>query len=113
MTTIQVGDATVHDHSDFGVTMTNTSRRPVRIESVQLTSHGTAGASGLGDVKDYWDYPSGDHVLAPGESFSFDKLWGFTVDTGHEHVRYRFETCWRGVGESVRQCRVQWVDVMP
>jgi len=44
---------------------------------------------------------------------SFDKLWGFTVDTGHEHVRYVFETCWHGVGETVRQCRTQWVDVLP
>ena len=93
--------------------MTNTSWRPVVIESVRLSSHGTAQASGLGDVKNYWDYPSGEHRLAPGESVSFDKLWGFTVDTGHEHVRYTFRTCWHGVGETVRQCRTQWVDVLP
>ena len=112
-TTIQSGGVTVHDRSQFRVTMTNHSRRPVVIESVKLTSRGTARASGLGDVKDYWDYPSGEHQLAPGESVSFDKLWGFTVDTGHEHVRYVFRTCWHGVGESVRQCRTQWVDVLP
>ena len=112
-TTVRSGGATVHDRSQFRVTMTNHSRRPVVIESVKLTSHGTARASGLGDVKDYWDYPSGGHQLAPGESVSFDKLWGFTVDTGHEHVRYVFRTCWHGVGESVRQCRTQWVDVLP
>ena len=53
------------------------------------------------------------HRLAAGESVSFDKLWGFTVDTGHEHVRYTFRTCWHGVGETVRQCRTQWVDVLP
>ncbi len=112
-TTLQSEGVTVHDHSQFRVTMTNRSWRPVVIESVRLSSHGTARASGLGDVKDYWDYPSGEHRLAPGESVSFDKLWGFTVDTGHEHVRYRFRTCWRGVGETVRQCRTQWVDVLP
>ncbi len=112
-TTVQSDGVTVHDRSQFRVTMTNHSRRPVVIEGVKLTSHGTARASGLGDVKDYWDYPSGEHQLAPGESVSFDKLWGFTVDTGHEHVRYVFRTCWHGVGESVRQCRTQWVDVLP
>ena len=111
--TLQSGGVTVHDHSQFRVTMTNTSRRAVVIESVRLSSHGTARASGLGDVKDYWDYPSGEHRLAAGESVSFDKLWGFTVDTGHEHVRYTFRTCWHGVGETVRQCRTQWVDVLP
>ena len=112
-TTRKSGDATVYDHSQFRVTMTNTSRRPVVIDGVQLTSHGTAAASGLGDVKNYWSYSSGDHHLEAGESVSFDKLWGFTVDTGHEHVRYTFRTCWHGVGETVRQCRVQWVDALP
>lgn len=112
-TTVRSGDTTVHDHSQFGVTMTNTSARPVVIDSVRLASRGTASASGLGDVKDYWDYPSGGRRLAPGESVSFDKLWGFTVDTGHEHVRYVFETCWHGAGETARQCRVQWVDALP
>jgi tetratricopeptide (TPR) repeat protein len=112
-TTIQSDGATVHDHSQFRVTMTNTSRRPVVIESVRLSSRGTAAASGLGDVKNYWSYPSGDHHVDAGESVTFDKLWGFTVDTGHEHVRYTFRTCWHGVGETVRQCRTQWVDVLP
>jgi hypothetical protein len=112
-TTVRSGDTTVHDHSQFRVTMTNTSARPVVIDSVRLASRGTARASGLGDVKDYWDYPSGERHLGPGESVSFDKLWGFTVDTGHEHVRYIFETCWHGAGETQRQCRVQWVDALP
>lgn len=112
-TTLESDGVTVHDHSQFSVTMTNTSRRPVVIESVQLTSRGTAAASGLGDVRNYWRYPSGDYHLDAGESIRFDKLWGFTVDTGHEHVRYVFRTCWHGVGERVRQCRTQWVDVLP
>jgi len=111
--TIQSDNVTIHDHSQFRVTMTNTSRRPVVIESVRLSSRGTAAASGLGDVKNYWNYPSGAQHLDVGESISFDKLWGFTVDTGHEHVRYTFQTCWHGVGETVRQCRTQWVDVLP
>lgn len=113
-TTVENDGVTVFDHSRFRVIMTNTSRRPVVIESVKLTSRGgNAAASGLGDVKDYWRYPSGERRLAPGESVSFDKLWGFTVDTKHPYVRYTFRTCWHGVGESQRQCRVQWVDALP
>jgi uncharacterized protein len=111
--TVRSGDVTVHDHSRFGVTLTNTSARSVEIESIRLTSRGTAAASGLGDVKDYWDWPAGGRRLAAGQSIHFDKLWGFTVDTGHEHVRYVFRSCWHGVGEGGRQCRTQWVDVLP
>lgn len=36
-----------------------------------------------------------------------------TVDTTDEYVRYVFRTCWHGLGEPVRQCRVQSVDVFP
>jgi len=112
-TTLDVNGTKVFDHSFFGVTMRNTSKRPVEIESVVLTTVGTAAASGLGDIKNYWSYPAGNHRLGAGESISFDKQWGFTVRTGHEHVRYVFRTCWHGEGSTVRQCRTQWVDTMP
>jgi hypothetical protein len=112
-TTLDVQGTTVFDHSKFSVTIRNTSRRSVEVESVRLTSMGTARASGLGDVKGYWHYPTGPHRLQAGESAVFDKQWGFTVDTGHEHVRYVFRTCWHGVGATVRQCRTQWVDALP
>jgi tetratricopeptide (TPR) repeat protein len=112
-TTLDVNGTKVYDHSNFGVTIRNTSDREVEIESVQLTSAGTAAASGLGDIRKYWTFPAGANRLRAKEAVYFDKLWGFTVDTGHEHVRYTFHTCWHGVGSSVRQCRTQWVDVMP
>jgi hypothetical protein len=112
-TTVEVNGTTVFDHSDFGVTMRNTSNRTVKVESVTLTSMGTAAASGLGNIRGYWRFPAGDSHLLAGESVSFDKVWGFTVDTGHEHVRYVFRTCWRGLGSTVRQCGTQWVDTMP
>ena len=112
-TTADVNGTIVFDHSDFGVTMRNTSNRSVTIESVTLTSMGTAAASGLGNIKSYWRFPASESRLLAGESVSFDKVWGFTVDTGHEHVRYVFWTCWRGLGSTVRQCRTQWVDTMP
>lgn len=112
-TTLDVNGTQVFDHSNFGVTMRNPSKRTIEIESVMLASEGTAAASGLGDIKGYWNYPAGGNRLRAGESLSFNKLWGFTVDTGHEHVRYVFRTCWHGVGTSVRQCRTQWVDAMP
>lgn len=112
-TTRDVNGTTVFDHSEFSVTVHNTSNRPVAIESVKLTSVGTAAASGLGDVRSYWHFPAGPNRLRAGESVRFDKLWGFTVDTGHEHVRYVFRTCWYGVGTTLRQCRTQWVDTLP
>ena len=112
-TTLESDGVTVFDHSQFRVTMTNTSNRPVEIESVKLTSEGMAPKSGLGDIRKYWSFPSGKNRLLAGESVSFDKLWGFTVDTAHPYVRYTFHICWRGVGESVRQCRTQWVDALP
>jgi tetratricopeptide (TPR) repeat protein len=112
-TTIEVNGTKVFDHSHFGVTMRNTSNRTVEIESVALTSMGTAAASGLGDIKGYWQYPAGNQRLLGGESLRFHKAWGFTVDTGHEHVRYVFRTCWRDGSTAVRQCRTQWVDALP
>jgi len=35
------------------------------------------------------------------------------VKTGHQHVRYVFHTCWHGVESKIRQCRTQWIDVVP
>jgi tetratricopeptide (TPR) repeat protein len=112
-TTLDVDGTIVYDHSYFGVTMRNSSRRDVQIESVALASAGTAGPSGLGDIRKYWTYPAGEGRLRAGETVYFDKQWGFTVDTGHQHVRYTFRTCWHGVGSDVRQCRTQWVDAVP
>jgi hypothetical protein len=112
-TTLDVNGTKVFDHSYFGVGMRNTSKRDVEIESVMLASAGTSAPSGLGDIKNYWTYPAGGHRLRAGEGISFEKQWGFTVKTGHEHVRYVFRTCWHGVGATVRQCRTQWVDAMP
>jgi hypothetical protein len=111
---VDEGGVTVYDHSRFRVTMTNTSRRPVVVDSVKLTSRGGSGAaSGLGDIKGYWRYPSGNYKLEPRESIAFSKLWGFTVDTKHEYVRYIFRTCWHAVSEPVPQCRVQSLNVIP
>jgi tetratricopeptide (TPR) repeat protein len=113
-TTLDINGTKVFDHCKFSVTMRNSSRRAVEIESVVLTSMGTARASGLGDIKRYWRFPSGENLLRAGETIWFDKQWGFVEDTGHEHVRYVFRTCWHGVDEAkVRQCRTQWLDVLP
>jgi tetratricopeptide (TPR) repeat protein len=111
--TLNVNGTKVYDHSNFSVTMRNASNREIEIESVMLTSVGTSKASGLGDIKGYWTWPAGNNRLRAGEHISFDKQWGFVVDTGHQHVRYVFRTCWHGVGSTVRQCRTQWVDTMP
>jgi tetratricopeptide (TPR) repeat protein len=114
-TTLNIGGTIVYDHSHFGVTMQNTSGREVEIESVVLSSLGDASKSGLGDIKNYWTYKSGKNRLKAGEYIYFERDWGFTVDTGHTHVRYAFRTCWHGVDAAppVRQCRTQWVDTLP
>jgi tetratricopeptide (TPR) repeat protein len=114
-TTLNIGGTTVYDHSHFGVTLQNTSGRDVQIESVQLFSRGNASASGLGDIKNYWSYKSGKNTLKAAEYIYFERDWGFTVDTGHDHVRYVFRTCWHGIDAAppVRQCRTQWVDTLP
>jgi len=113
--TIVVGGTTVYDHCHFGVTLRNTSRREVEIENVTLASLGTAAVSGLGDIKNYWTFPTGNHRLRAGEAVYFDKDWGFVVDTGHEHVRYVFRVCWHGTNSPtrLRQCRTQWIDSLP
>ena len=94
-TSVESDGVTVYDHSRFRVTMTNTSRRNVVVDSVRLTSRGGNAGERLGDVKDYWRYSTAERRLAPGESLHFDKLWGFTLDTEHPYVRYTFRTCWR------------------
>ncbi|HEY6642187.1 TPM domain-containing protein [Povalibacter sp.] len=111
--TLDVEDTKVFDHSEFGVQMRNYSSRPVDIDSIMLTSMGTAAASGLGDIKKYWKYPAGQGHLLPDETVYFKKVWGFVVDTGHQHVRYVFRVCWHGTGTTLRQCRTQWLDVEP
>jgi tetratricopeptide (TPR) repeat protein len=114
-TTLNIGGTIVYDHSHFGVTLQNTSGREVEIESVTLSSLGDAAKSGLGDIKNYWTYKSGKNRLKAGEYVYVERDWGFTVDTGHTHVRYSFRTCWHGIDAAppVRQCRTQWVDTLP
>jgi hypothetical protein len=93
--------------------MTNRSRRPVEIEYVLVESRGDAEASGLGDVRDSWNWPSGKYRLGAGESATLDVVWGFTVDTRHTHVRYVFHVGWRDADSGERQRRTQWIDAMP
>jgi hypothetical protein len=114
-TTIDVGGTTVYDHSFFGVTIHNTSGREVEIDTVRLASMGDDRASGLGDIKGYWTWESGPNRLKADEWLYFERNWGFTVNTRHQHVRYVFHTCWHGVNEPqhVRQCSTQWVDTLP
>ncbi|HEX5067075.1 MAG TPA: TPM domain-containing protein [Myxococcota bacterium] len=107
-----VGTTRVFDHSFFRVTLDNPSDRPVVLDRVLLKTSGSADSSGLGDIRGYWDYPSGAYRIAPGESVALDKTWGYTVDTKNEQVRYVFDVCWHGEGEP-RQCRVTSLDLFP
>jgi hypothetical protein len=107
-----VGTTQVFDHSFFSVTLENPSQRPIEILRVTAHSLGTGGASGLGDIKNYWRYPSGGHRLAAGEQITLAKTWGFTVDTRADQLRYVFDVCWRGEGEPP-QCRAEPIDLFP
>ena len=102
----------IYGHSAFSVTMHNTSQQPVEIDSVRLRSIGTGPASGLGDIKDYWKYPSGKHRLRANEKTSFEKEWGFTINPEHQRVSYVFDICWRAVGSMEHQCRAQRLDLV-
>ena len=104
---------TLYDHTAMGVRMTNRSRRAVEVEHVIVESRGDAEASGLGDIRDSWTWPSGKYRLKAGESVTFDQVWGFTVDTRHTHVRYVFHVGWRDLDSGERQRRTQWVDSLP
>jgi TPM domain len=107
-----VGTTKVFDHSRFAVTLENPTGRPVQIVSVVLRSAGTGDASGLGDIKSYWTYPSPGNRIPAGESTRFDRTWGFTSDTRNDQLSYWFDVCWRGDGD-VRQCRSERLDMFP
>ncbi len=105
------GEVTVYEHSNFVSTLTNTGTRDVEILHVTMKSQGTAQASGLGGIEDYWTYPAGPRRLRPGESLTFAKTWGFTVRKGHQQVRYTFDVCWKN--DDARRCRYYHTDQLP
>lgn len=115
-TTRQVEGQTIYGHSEFVTTMTNTSDQPVVMDSVMLTSIGTGAKSGLGDIKDYWNYGNSKRAIGPGQSVQFSKVWGFTIDPQHEWLTYVFDVCWRKVGTDGRyeeqQCTQQVLDLV-
>lgn len=108
-----IGEVLIYDHSYFGVDVTNTSERPVHIESIEITSHGDAHASRVGDASDQFAYSGPNRRIAPGQTVRLERTWGFTVDTDHKQVSYLFDYCWRGEGEMKSQCRYERVDTFP
>jgi hypothetical protein len=80
--------------------------------TINLLTMGTHDMSGLGDIKDYWQYPSGPHRLGPGEHTVLDRVWGYVEDTPNEQIRYVFDVCWKAEG-GPRQCRATGVDTFP
>ena len=89
-TTTEVGDTTVYDHSEFSIEITNNHYRSITIQRVNFISIGDVQRSRLGDIINYWPW-DGSRTLEAGESISFDKVWGFTVDTPNKKMKYRFE----------------------
>jgi tetratricopeptide (TPR) repeat protein len=103
----------LHDHTRFSVDFVNRSGRPIRLESVLVTSHGTDQVGAMGDLVNALSFPGDDHRLAPGQSASLEQVWGFSADTAHQQVSYLFDYCWLGEGESKRQCQFARVDSFP
>ncbi len=110
--TTKVGDHTVYDHTWFKATLENTSSRPVTLERVIAWTKASHDQSGLGDIKHYWNYPSGEYRLEPGERIELSRVWGYSVDTKNEQIRYVFDVCYHGEDEP-RQCHASSVDVFP
>ena len=67
-TPTMVGTTKVYDHSYFSVTLDNPTARNIEILKVYLRTQGTGDSSGLGEIKDYWEYPAGGHRIPPGQS---------------------------------------------
>lgn len=88
---VDVEGKKVYDYSRFSVTIKNNHPKPIRMVKVILTSVGDREKSGLGDIKDYWLWPASDRTLAPGTPTTFNKVWGFTVDTPNRTMTYVFE----------------------
>ncbi|MCW8831452.1 MAG: hypothetical protein OQK32_08040 [Gammaproteobacteria bacterium] len=95
--TTQVGDVTVYDHSEFSVTIKNTHYKSINIQGVNFISIGDIQTSGLGNIINYWPWKD-SRTLKPGETISFSKVWGFTVDTPNSEMTYHFEVNYNIVG---------------
>jgi hypothetical protein len=108
-----VGKTKVFDHSDFSVTLENPTARAIEILKVDVRTQGTGDSSGLGEVKDYWEFPAGGHRIPAGESVTFDKTWGFISDTKNDQLSYVFDVCWRVQGDELSQCRSRRLDLFP
>jgi len=86
----KVGNVTVYDHSEFSIKLINRHFYPIHIKSVHFTSNGNYQKSGLGDIANYWPWKGGQ-TLNSGKSISFNKVWGFTVDTPNTEMTYQFK----------------------
>ncbi|MCP5071559.1 MAG: TPM domain-containing protein [bacterium] len=102
-----------HDYSEFSVTLTNTSSRPIRMLQVECERMGTGGRSKVGDIVDMWPFENRNRELQPGASTVIRRTWGFEEDTAHDYVAHVFHYCWQGEDEFQAQCAHTRVDQFP
>ncbi|MEM7409971.1 MAG: TPM domain-containing protein [Myxococcota bacterium] len=100
---IQIESGSLYDHSSFGVTLKNTSARPVEIARIGFSSTGTVSYAGQGDIRGQFPFSGNTHRIGPGESITLSQSWGFTVPQGNEQISYVFDVCWKATSER-RQC---------
>lgn len=86
----KVSGVTVYDHSKFSIKITNRHLKTLHMKSVIFTSIGDRQTSGLGDIINYWPWRNAP-ALKSGQSLSFNKVWGFTVDTPNTQMTYRYK----------------------
>ena len=101
---IEVDGTTLYGYSEFSITMTNPSARPVRIRQVMVEQLGASDVVELGDISDQWTWQSGQRVLQPGEQAPFSQVWGSTSRLDEQRLSYRFTVCWQGLGDPDEQC---------
>ncbi|MFK5894606.1 MAG: hypothetical protein QM504_15400 [Pseudomonadota bacterium] len=87
--TIKVDGTKIFDHSKYSVKLTNRYRKSLHMKSVIFKSLGNNQTSGLGDIVNKWPW-SNNHILKPGKSISFTKVWGFTEDTPNDKMTSQF-----------------------
>ncbi len=107
------GDREFSDVTHFEVRFRNLSRRTVRLESISVSRHGITGESVIGDILSSLTFPNDAPQLEPNQVATLERGWGSSNNSSEQQVSYLFNFCWRGVGESERQCASSRVDAFP
>lgn len=102
--TIDFNGTEVFGYSQFTISIENTSNEAIEILSMRDISEGTAGKSGVGDIKGGFNYDNQHRKIAPGKTVAVQRTEGFLSPSLHERLSYRFQYCWKGLEQQQKQC---------